>query len=74
MRAVLFNPGTKENAGIFSHPQSWAVMAECIMGNGDLAFKYHTDYLPAAQNKKAEIRQIAAYVHCGERSGELWDD
>lgn len=74
MRAVLFNPGTKENAGIFSHPQSWAVMAECILGNGDLAYKYHTDYLPAAQNKKAHIRQIEPYVHCQSTHGKHSDN
>jgi cellobiose phosphorylase len=33
MRAVVFNPGIKENAGIFNHTQGWGVMAECLTGN-----------------------------------------
>jgi len=69
MRAVLFNPGVKENGGIFSHTQPWAVMAECMLGNGDRAFRYLKSYLPAAQNDRAEIRQIELYVHCQSTFG-----
>jgi cellobiose phosphorylase len=64
VRAVLFNPGTKENAGIFSHPQSWAVIAETMLGRGTRAYEYYRAYMPSAQNDKAEIRQIEPYVHC----------
>ena len=31
-RALLFNPSTKENAGIFSQPQGWIILAEAMMG------------------------------------------
>ncbi|MDQ8205687.1 hypothetical protein [Pelagicoccus sp. SDUM812003] len=64
MAARLFNPGTKENAGIFNHPQGWAVIADCMLGNGDRAYKFHTSYLPASFNDKAEIRGSEPYVHC----------
>jgi cellobiose phosphorylase len=64
MRAVLFNPGTKENGGIFSHTQSWAVLAEIARGNGDQAYRYYRSFMPAAQNDQAEIREIEPYVHC----------
>lgn len=64
MLAILFNPGTKENAGIFNHPQGWCVMAECILGNGDRAFEYHRAYMPSAFNDRADIRQSEPYVHC----------
>ncbi|HSR32355.1 MAG TPA: glycosyl hydrolase family 65 protein [Anaerolineae bacterium] len=62
MRAVVFNPGIKENAGIFNHTQGWAVMAECILGNGDRAYEYYRASMPAAYNDRAEIRQIEPYV------------
>ena len=62
MRAVVFNPGVKENAGIFNHTQGWGVMAECIMGNGDRAYAYHRASMPAAYNDRAELRQIEPYV------------
>ena len=38
--AVLFNPGTKENAGIFSQSQGWLILAEALLGHGDRAFRY----------------------------------
>jgi len=62
MRAVVFNPGIKENAGIFNHTQGWGVMAECLRGNGDRAYAYYRAAMPAAYNDRAEIRQIEPYV------------
>ena len=62
MRAVVFNPGIKENAGIFNHTQGWGVMAECMLGNGDRAWDYYRAAMPAAWNDRAEIRQCEPYV------------
>jgi cellobiose phosphorylase len=62
MRAVLFNPGIKENAGIFNHTQGWGVMAECMLGNGDRAYEYYRAFMPAAYNDHAEVRQCEPYV------------
>ncbi len=64
IRSQLFNPGLKENGGIFVHTQGWAVMAEAMLGNGDQAYKYLRSYLPAAFNTRAEIREIEPYVVC----------
>jgi N,N'-diacetylchitobiose phosphorylase len=62
MRAVVFNPGIKENAGIFNHTQGWGVMAECLLGHGDRAYEYLRAFMPAAYNDRAEIRQCEPYV------------
>ena len=62
MRAVVFNAGIKENAGIFNHTQGWGVMAECMLGNGDRAYEYYRAAMPAAYNTRAEIRQSEPYV------------
>jgi cellobiose phosphorylase len=61
--AMVFNDGSKENAGIFCHPQGWAVMAEAILGRGDRAFEYFTNFMPSHFNDRAEIRQIEPYVY-----------
>jgi cellobiose phosphorylase len=58
------NPGNKENGGIFSHTQSWAVMAEAALGRGDQAYAYYRAFMPAAANEHAEVREIEPYVHC----------
>ena len=62
MRAVVFNSGIKENAGIFNHTQGWGVMAECMLGNGDRAYEYYRAAMPAAYNTRAELRQSEPYV------------
>ncbi|MBK9990548.1 MAG: N,N'-diacetylchitobiose phosphorylase [Verrucomicrobia bacterium] len=64
MGGVIYNHGIKENAGIFCHTQSWAVIAECLLGNGDQAYEYYRAFMPAAYNTRAEIREIEPYVHC----------
>jgi len=64
MRAVLMNPGNKENGGIFSHTQGWAVMADTMLGNGDRAYRHYRAYMPAAQNDKTDVREVEPYVHC----------
>jgi len=62
MRALVFNPGIKENAGIFNHTQGWGVMAECLLGHGDQAYAYYRASMPAAYNDRAELRQSEPYV------------
>ena len=69
VRSTLFNPGMKENGGIFCHPQGWAVMASCALGQGDRAYQLHRAYMPSAYNTRAEIRQIEPYVHCQSTHG-----
>ena len=70
MRAVLFNPGNKENGGIFSHTQSWAVIAEAMRGNGNQAYEYYRAYMPAAYNDRAQLRQIEPFAHCQSTHGK----
>lgn len=62
MRAVVYNPGIKENAGIFNHTQGWGVMAACMLGDGDRVYEYYRASMPAAYNERAELRQIEPYV------------
>jgi N,N'-diacetylchitobiose phosphorylase len=62
MRSVVFNPGIKENAGIFNHTQGWGIMAECMLGHGDRAYDYLRAAMPAAYNTRAEVRQSEPYV------------
>ncbi len=61
--ALLFNPSTKENGGIFSQPQGWIILAEALMGHGERAFTYFMESCPAAQNEKAEVRVLEPYAH-----------
>ena len=61
--AVIYNQGTKENAGIFSQSQGWLILAEALRGQGERAFTYFMENAPAAQNDRAEIRQLEPYCY-----------
>ncbi|MBR1392669.1 MAG: N,N'-diacetylchitobiose phosphorylase [Ruminococcus sp.] len=59
----IFNPDTKENGGIFSQTQGWAILAESLLGHGNRAFEYFLESSPASMNDKAEVRILEPYVH-----------
>lgn len=61
--AVIYNAGTKENAGIFSQSQGWIILAEALRGHGERAFNYFIENAPAAQNNRAEIRRLEPYCY-----------
>jgi N,N'-diacetylchitobiose phosphorylase len=56
--------GIKENAAIFSHPNPWAVIAECKLGRGGRAMKFYDALLPWNQNDGIEIREAEPYSYC----------
>ena len=61
--AVIYNQGVKENAGIFSQSQGWLILAEALLGRGNMAYRYYMENNPAAQNDRAEIRGIEPYCY-----------
>jgi len=61
--AVIYNAGTKENAGIFSQSQGWIILAEALKGHGGRAFEYFMENAPAAFNDRAEIRRLEPYCY-----------
>jgi len=58
------NPGIGENGGIFCHANTWAVIAECLLGNGERAFKYFRQILPEVVSERVgtERYQREPYV------------
>jgi len=56
--------GIKENGSIFSHPNPWAVIAECKLGRGNRAMKFYDSILPYNQNDIIEIRESEPYSYC----------
>ncbi|MCH5208058.1 MAG: N,N'-diacetylchitobiose phosphorylase [Oscillospiraceae bacterium] len=57
-----FNKCVKENAGIFSQPQGWLILAEAKLGRGNNAYRYWKEASPAAYNDRAEKRVLEPYV------------
>jgi cellobiose phosphorylase len=61
--ALLFNPSTKENGGIFLQTQGWVVLAEALLGRGARAFEYYLESCPAEQNDITQTRLVEPYVY-----------
>ncbi len=57
------NAYSKENAGIFSQPQGWLILAETKLGHGNRAYEYWRNVAPACYNDNAELRAIEPYAH-----------
>ncbi len=48
-----YNKGTGENASVFCHANTWAIIAECMLGRGDQAWKYYRQLVPKVAMEKA---------------------
>lgn len=66
-----YNKGTGENGAVFCHANTWAIIAECLLGRGDRAYQYYTQLLPMlAQEKAGEWRYKAEpYVYASNIFG-----
>jgi len=64
-----YPPGYKENAGIFTHNNTWIQIAETIVGRGDLAFEYYMSVCPSAKEKKIDTYRCEPYVYSQMTAG-----
>lgn len=66
-----YNPGTGENGSVFCHANTWAVIAECMLGHGDRAYEYYRQLIPAIAMEKAGIWRYKAepYVYASNIFG-----
>lgn len=66
-----YNKGTGENGAVFCHANTWAIIAECMLGRGDRAYTYYKQLLPMeAQAYAGEGRYKAEpYVYASNIFG-----
>ncbi|WP_073278134.1 GH36-type glycosyl hydrolase domain-containing protein [Anaerocolumna jejuensis] len=66
-----YNPGTGENGAVFCHANTWAIIAECLLGRGDIAYKYYRQLIPEIAMKKAGVWRYKAepYVYASNLFG-----
>lgn len=66
-----YNPGTGENGSVFCHANTWAVIAECMLGHGDIAYAYYRQLIPSVAMEKAGIWRYKAepYVYASNIFG-----
>ncbi|MGI5836328.1 MAG: GH36-type glycosyl hydrolase domain-containing protein [Chloroflexota bacterium] len=58
-----FAPGTKENGTIFCHTVAWTVIAECILGRGDMAYHYWKESSFLTRGKDPNLYKADPYVY-----------
>ncbi len=63
---IHYPAGIKENAGIFCHANTWAIIAEALLKRGDRAMQYYKQILPPLVSKKIgyDRYRLEPYVYC----------
>jgi cellobiose phosphorylase len=64
-----YPPGYKENAGIFTHNNTWIQIAETIMGHGNQAMEYYKSICPSDKEGQIDIYRTEPYVYCQMTAG-----
>ncbi len=64
-----YPPGYKENAGIFTHNNTWIQIAETLIGNGDQAMEYYKSILPSSKENQIDTYRTEPYVYSQMTAG-----
>lgn len=64
-----YPPGFKENAGIFSHNNTWVQLGWCKIGEGEKALEYYLSICPSAKQDKLDIYRCEPYVYAQMTAG-----
>ena len=59
-----YNPGTGENGSVFCHANTWAIIAECMLGHGDQAYSYYRKLIPAVAMKTGRGMAVQGRAVC----------
>ncbi len=58
-----FAPGTKENGTVFCHTVAWTVIAETLLGRGDMAYHYWKESSFLTRGKNPNLYKVEPYVY-----------
>ncbi|MFX0074496.1 MAG: GH36-type glycosyl hydrolase domain-containing protein [Candidatus Hermodarchaeota archaeon] len=65
-----YPPGYKENGSIFCHSNPWIMIAEAMVGNGDLAHEYYININPSARETISDVHRCEPYVYAQMIAGK----
>ena len=57
---TVYNKGCGENGSVFCHANAWAVIAECMLGRGNNAYKYYSQLIPLNAMKEVGLWRYKA--------------
>ncbi len=64
-----YPPGYKENAGIFTHNNTWIQIAEAMLGRGDRAMEYYLAVCPSAKEPQIDVYRCEPSVYSQMTAG-----
>lgn len=64
-----YPPGYKENAGIFTHNNTWIQCAEALLGDGDQALAYYLAICPSRKQEQIDTYRCEPYVYSQMTAG-----
>ena len=65
-----YPPGYKENAGIFTHNNTWIQCAEALVGHGDQAMEYYLAICPSRKEEQIDTYRCEPYVYSQMTAGK----
>jgi len=65
-----YPPGVKENAGIFSHNNTWIHLGWCLLGEGERALEYYHSICPSAKETQIDTYRSEPYVYAQMTAGK----
>ena len=68
---TYYNKGCGENGSVFCHANTWAIIAECMLGRSENAWKYYSQLMPMRAQAKAGAERYRAepYVYASNIFG-----
>ncbi|MBM2840258.1 MAG: glycosyl transferase family 36 [Bacteroidetes bacterium] len=64
-----YNPGVRENGGVYTHGATWAVVAAAMLGRGETAFRIYSKLNPLNRGKEPDRYCAEPYVTSGNIEG-----
>ncbi|MDD5680292.1 MAG: glycosyl transferase family 36 [Candidatus Omnitrophica bacterium] len=61
--------GIRENGGVYSHAATWAIMAECMRGKCETAYKMYMKMIPPQRGMNPDFYKGEPYVMPGNING-----
>lgn len=64
-----YAPGMRENGGVYTHASTWAIIAETILGRGDVAYRFYSKLNPVMRGMDPDKYYAEPYVTSGNIEG-----
>jgi cellobiose phosphorylase len=64
-----YAPSVRENGGVYTHAATWGVLAECLLGNGDVAYETYRRMCPILRGLQPDVYCAEPYVTPGNVDG-----